>query len=355
MSPTSSFPESPTHRGRSFSSPARLLFLALLVLIAWRAREVLLLLFAGVLLALLLNRLTEAVERHTPLHRGGSYATVLLLLTALIAGAFWIAAPSVSQQVDELTEALPQAVNRLSERLQEHRWAGQLLEQAPGREQIIDSGPQVLRRATSVLSSTAGMIGAVVVVLVIGLYLAAQWSFYRRGLLRLVPLDRRRRAREVLQEVFQTLQNWLEAQFVSMAVVGVLTTVGLWLLGIPLALSLGILAALLEFIPNFGPILSAVPAVLLALLISPQMALWVILLYLGIQAAESYLITPLVQRQLASLPPVLVIASQILGGILFGFLGLALATPLLAVVLVLVKRLYVEDRLGDSLENPIEA
>lgn len=140
-----------------------------------------------------------------------------------------------------------------------------------------------------------------------------------------------------------------------MAVIGVLTTLGLWLLGVPLALTLGILAALLEFIPNFGPILSAVPAVLLALMESPRLALWVILLYLGIQAAESYLITPLVQRRLASLPPVLVIVSQILGGVLFGFLGFALATPLLAFALVLVKRLYIEDRLGDSFEEPIEA
>lgn len=336
-------------------SALRVLLIALLLLLAWQAREVLLLLFAGVLLALLLSRLTDTVERHTPLRRGGAYAAVLLLLVGVIVGGGRLVAPSVSRQVDELTEVLPQAVDRLAERIAEYRWARRLLEQAPGRDQVLDAGPQIVRNATSVLSSTAGVIGGAVVVLAIGLYLAAQLNFYRRGLLRLVPPVRRPRAREILHEVIETLQHWLGAQMVSMATVGVLTTLGLWWLGIPLALVLGLLAALLEFIPNFGPLLSALPAVLLALAESPQLALWVILLYAGIQTAESYLITPMVQRQLASLPPVLVIAAQILGGILFGFLGLALATPLLAVVLVLVKRLYVEDRLGDSLDQPIEA
>lgn len=347
--------ETPSRRGERLSAPARLLFLVLLLWLAWQVREVLLLLFAGVLLALFLSRLTEAVERHTPLPRGGAYAAVLVFLAAGIAGAGWLAAPSVSQQVDELSERLPQALGRLAERVQEHRWASQLLERAPDEERLLDAGPQVLRSATSVLSSTAGMMAAAVVVLAVGLYLAAQLSLYRRGLLRLVPPDRRPRARQVLDEGAETLQRWLEAQLLSMAVVGVLTTLGLWWLGVPLALTLGILAALLEFIPNFGPILSAVPAILLALMESPRLALWVVLLYAGIQTAESYLITPLVQRQLASLPPVLVIVSQLLGGILFGFLGFALATPLLALILVLVKRLYVEGRLGDSLAEPVEA
>jgi predicted PurR-regulated permease PerM len=324
-------------------------------MLAWRAREVLLLLFTGVLVALLLSRLTEAVEKHTPLPRGVAYAAVLLLLTGAIVGAGWLAAPSVSRQLDKLTESLPQSVDRLSERIQKYRWASELVDQVPGREQLRDAGPQVLRHAGSVLSSTAGVLGATIVVLVTGLYLAAQLSFYRRGLLRLVPQDRRPRANEVLQEIIQTLQRWLEAQIVSMTIVGVLTTLGLWLLGVPLALTMGLLAALLEFIPNFGPILSAVPAVLLALMDSPRLALWVVLLYVGIQATESYLITPLVQHRLASLPPVLVIVSQILGGVLFGFMGLALATPLLAVALVLVKRLYIEDRLGDSFDKAVEA
>lgn len=347
--------ETPARGSGAGSAAVRLIVLALLLLLAWRGRDVLLLLFAGVLLALLLSRLTDAVERRTPLPHGGAYAAVLLVLAGLLTGGVWLAAPSVSRQLDELTERLPQAVDRLASRVEEYRWARRLLDRAPDPDQFFDSGPQVISQATTVLSSTVGVIGAGVVVLVIGLYLGARLEVYRRGLLRLVPPPRRARAGEVLGETVSTLQDWLAAQFVSMAVVGLLTTLGLWWLGMPLALTLGILAALLEFIPNFGPILSAVPAVLLALLEGPQLALWVLLLYIGIQTAESYLITPLVQHRIASLPPVLVIAAQLLAGVLFGFLGFALATPLLAVAMVLIKRLYVEDRLGDSLEAPASA
>lgn len=344
--------ETPDRVGENRLSPLRVLAVALLLLLAWRGREVLLLLFAGVLLALLLSRLIDAAVRRTPLGRRSAYAVVLLSLTGLLAGVVWLAAPSVSQQMDELTERLPRAVARLGDRIEEHRWARRLLDRAPAPEDLVDSGPRVVTQATTLLSSTAGAIGAFVIVLAIGLYLAADLGFYKRGLLHLVPTRRRPRVREVLDEVVTNLQQWLGAQLVSMTVVGLLTTLGLWWLGVPLALTLGIIAALLEFIPNFGPILSAVPAVLLALVESPRLALWVILLYAGIQALESYLITPLVQHRLAALPPVLVIAAQLLGGILFGVLGFALATPLLAVALVLVKRLYVEDRLGDPLDEP---
>src|SRR5690606_44568 len=124
-------------------------------------------------------------------------------------------------------------------------------------------------------------------------------------------------------------------QLISMTVVGVLTGAGLWLLGLPLAFILGALAALLAFIPNIGPVLAAVPAVLLALADGPTTVLWVIGIYVGVQAVESYLITPVVQQESVSLPPALTISFQLLMGVLYGILGLALATPLAALGLAL--------------------
>ncbi len=327
--------------------------LTILLLLLWKGREVFLLLLAGVLLSLLLSAFTDVISRRTPLSRKAAYPVVLLLLVGVVTGAVWLAAPSVSRQVDELTESLPRAVARLTERIGEYRWASDLLEQVPAPEEAaLSADSETLAQTTSFLSSTAGGVASFFIALFIGVYLGAQPDLYTRGLLHLVPPARRARAREVLEEISSTLRQWLLARFISMAIVGVFTTAGLWLLGVPLALTLGLLAALLQFIPNFGPILSAVPAVLLALVDSPRLALWVIVLYAGLQLVESYFITPLVQQRLASLPPVLVIVSQLLGGILFGFLGFALATPLLAVTMVLVKRLYVEDRLGETLGEP---
>jgi predicted PurR-regulated permease PerM len=342
--------ETSTPSRRSLFGPARFLAPAVLLLILWQGHEIFLLLFAGVLLALFLSRLTDLAERYTPLPRNAAFVTVLALLAALLAGAVWLAAPSVSGQLDELTERLPQAVGRLTAWAQNHRWSRRLLEQAPDPQRLLASQPQMIAKATTLLSSTAGLIGAVLLVLAIGLYLAAQLDLYRRGFLHLIPPHRRPQAREVLADTVATLQQWLNAQLVSMSVVGVLTTLGLWWLGIPLALTLGLLAALMEFIPNFGPILAALPGILLALLQSPSQALWVAVLYIVVQTLESYVITPLAQRRITSLPPVLVISFQLLNGVLFGVLGLALATPLLAMGMVLVKRLYVEDRLGDTLD-----
>ena len=154
--------------------------------------------------------------------------------------------------------------------------------------------------------------------------------------------------REVLAAVGSTLRWWLWGKLLGMLVIGVLTTLGLWRLGVPLALTLGLLAALLTFIPNIGPILAVIPA---ALLDSPAKALYVLGLYLPIQTVESYLITPLVQRLTISMPSALTITAQLVLGVLLGAMGVVLATPLTAAAVVLMKMLYVEDALGGADEK----
>jgi predicted PurR-regulated permease PerM len=136
-------------------------------------------------------------------------------------------------------------------------------------------------------------------------------------------------------------------QLVTMASVGILIGIGLTFLGVPLAGTLGLIAAVLSFIPSLGPLISVIPAIMLGLTISPSMGLWVCLLYLGVQILEANVITPLVQRKAISLPPAFVLGSELLMGLLLGGAGLAFATPLVAVVLVLVNMLYIQDVLGE--------
>jgi len=150
-----------------------------------------------------------------------------------------------------------------------------------------------------------------------------------------------------LQAIGQTLRWWLLGRWVSMIVVGFLTAAGLWFIGVPLTLTFGLLTALLTFIPYLGPILSAIPPTLLAFTQYPQQALYVILLYVGIQSVESYLVTPLVQQRTVSLAPALTLTAQMVLGILLGGIGIILATPLFAVMVVLVRMLYIEDTLGE--------
>jgi predicted PurR-regulated permease PerM len=263
----------------------------------------------------------------------------------------WLLAPGVADQIDELRKSLPQSVRQLGQRIERYEWGRQVLAQKPNADELMPDRADVLARATGVFSTTLGAFANFFIIIFIGLYLAAEPRLYTGGIIRLVPASRRERAREILRKVGSTLRWWLIGKVASMIVIGALTAGGLWLLGVPLALTLGLLAALLTFIPNLGPILAVVPAALLALLQSLTRALYVILLYLGIQAVESYFLTPLMQKRTVSLPPALTIFAQVLLGVLVGGLGLALATPFTAAVFVLVRMLYVEDTLRDSIET----
>jgi len=198
-------------------------------------------------------------------------------------------------------------------------------------------------------------LGGLVFAMVIGIFLAFQPDLYRVGFLNLFPAVHRKRITTVLDELGFTLWWWLMGQLVTMATVGIFIGSGLACLGVPLAGTLGLIAAILSFIPSLGPLMSAIPAVMLGLTISPTMGLWVCLLYLGVQILEANVITPLVQRKAISLPPAFVLSSELLMGLLLGGAGLAFATPLAAVVLVLVNMLYIQDYLGEQGSLPSHA
>jgi predicted PurR-regulated permease PerM len=187
----------------------------------------------------------------------------------------------------------------------------------------------------------------------VGIFLAADPGTYRRGALLLVPPARRPRVDEVLGEIGETLLRWLSGRLLLMAAIGVLSWVGLLLLGVPLALALALIAGLLSFIPNIGPVVSAVPAMLIAASVTPMLAVWVAVLYLAIQTAETYLLEPFVVRKTVDLPAATNIGFQLLMGTWLGVPGLTVATPLLAALTVAITRFYVEDALGDP--QPDEA
>jgi predicted PurR-regulated permease PerM len=166
-----------------------------------------------------------------------------------------------------------------------------------------------------------------------------------------VPRSRRTRVAEVVGAIGYTLKWWLIGQGVDMVIIGIATGLGVWLLGVPLALLIGFLAGAANFIPNFGPFVSLIPACLLALTVDPHKVLYVIALYIVLQSLEGYVLQPTIQRRAVQLPGAVTIMAQVLLGILAGPLGLVLATPLAAMTLVAVKMLYVEDTLGDEIRT----
>ena len=200
------------------------------------------------------------------------------------------------------------------------------------------------------LSSTLTVIAGLLLVIFLALYVAVEPRTYHGGLMHLFPHESRKRAGEVLTAIAVALRKWLVTQLIAMLVIGSVTTVVLLLLDVRAALPLGVLAGLFEFIPTVGPILSAVPAIAMGFIDSPEKALWVAIAYWGIQFLENQLLIPILMREGVDLPPALTILAQALMALVFGFLGLLVAVPVFAAGLVAVKLLYVEDVVGDEVE-----
>ena len=331
-----------------------LLVLASIVtlLAAWQLREVLLLAFAGILLGVLLRSASAFISRHTPLGQIPSLVLVLALVVGILATTFWLTGPQIAAQAEELRERLPQAMERLERMLRRSEIGQQVVEQAPRPEELLPRSPDVAQRATGIASRAVGVLADIGIVFFLGVLLAAQPAPYVNGIIRLVPQRHRDRAAEVVDQLGSVLRRWLVAQLASMVAVGVLTWIGLKLLGVPLAGVLALIAGVLEFVPYLGPILSGIPAVLLAVVEGPERALWVLLLYMGVQLLEITLIQPFAQWKAVWLPPALLVVAQVAFGLLGGVAGVVLAAPLAAVVMVLVQMLYVHDALGDDEVHP---
>ena len=346
---------SKTSSSSSYSFPERIMIgvsivilFILLVLLFGYAFNVLLLVLGGSLIAVFFRGTASALSKQVPLSKGWSLALVLSVFIAILISTYFLLAPRVSEQAEALSEQLPEAFDTLKGQLQETTWGKKLLDQLPDWQTLQDNQSSLIRQGFGLFSSTLGMLANLYVIVFIGIFFTAQPTLYVQGIVKLVPLSKRARAGEVLSKTGSSLFKWILGKLFSMVIVGVLTAIGLSLLGIPLALSLGVLAGLLSFIPNFGPILALIPAALIALTVGPNQALFVVALYAGIQAVESNLLTPLVQKKMVEIPPALVIIAQVLLGVFTGTMGLILATPIMVCLIVLVKMIYIRDILGDK-------
>jgi predicted PurR-regulated permease PerM len=321
-----------------------LLLLALVALVVELA-AMLLLVFAAVLVAIVFDALAERIERLLRLaHRWALLAAVLVVLLSLgLSTAFFGA--QLQKQVVELQEALPQAWRAVEAWLGARDLGARVL---AALRDWSPSGAGVARNLGNLAAGTLGAFGALVLVIVAGIYLAAQPRTYRSGLMQLLPMRWRDPGRSVLAAIGSALRAWLKAQGVAMLAVSVLTALGLWAIGVPSALALGLLAGLAEFVPVVGPLIAAVPALLLAASLGPESLLWTLGLYAAIQQFEGNVLLPWATRRAVRLPPALALFAVFALGSLLGPMGVLLGAPLAVVGFVLVRELYVGRALGES-------
>ncbi|MBM9593124.1 AI-2E family transporter [Roseitranquillus sediminis] len=305
-----------------------------LLFLAWIIRHALILAFAGVVVAVIVSSVADPLRRRTGMQRG--YAVlVAALVILLILGFFgWLAMPEAQSQVSQLIERIPASLDEIDRRF--GAWFPDDLMQSGGVVRNIAA------RLASWSTALFATVTTVILVIVAGIFLATRPRTYRDGLVSLFVPNRQEPLREALNRAGHALKAWLRAQLLSMLVIGAGVTAATWLLGLPSPFALGLIAGLLEFVPIIGPIAAAIPALLLAMMISPAMVLWTGLTYFAIEQIESNIVLPFAQSEVADLPPALLIFAFVAFGAVFGLAGVVVSAPLSVALYSLVNDLYVK-------------
>jgi predicted PurR-regulated permease PerM len=332
---------------------------AALVLFTWYFAATLFLIFAGMLLGVALNAMTVMLGRAVKLPHSLRLTIVCLALAGLLSGVVFLGGATIAQQATVLSETIKSQLVGVKAFLERNGIDTSYFElgnpaapsgtaptpgtpgaapthNLPGAGALASSGGAIVSQTFKLLLGTVSAVGNFFIVLFLGLAFAAQPGVYRSGLLFMAPAQHRARATIIIDRIGDTLERWLIAQIITMFAVFLVTWVGLAVIGIQSSFILGIQAGLLAFIPTVGALLGGLIVVLASLASGWIAAASAFVLFLGIHALESYVLTPIIQRQALDIPPATLFAFQILLGVVFGIWGLALALPLIAVAKVMI-------------------
>lgn len=315
---------------------------ALFVIIIWIVKitfNAFLLILAGVLIALYFHGLSSLMQNKLSVPKKISLPVAIIGSLLLLVLFFWFAGDRIQAQADGLSETLPSAYENFKQKVADHPVGKKLIDNLPSP----DSG-KAATVFTTFFSTTFGVLGDLYVVIFLGIFFISSPKIYIDGFLKLIPKPGKRKASNVLDSLGYTLTKWLKGKILSMTVVFGLTAIGLLIMDVPLWLVLSLLAGLLSFVPNFGPLIAIIPAVLIGFMESGTTALLILGLYMLVQVLESNLITPKIQKKLINMPPALIITAQLFMGLLSGGWGLVLATPMVAILIVLLDKLYIDNQ-----------
>ena len=309
-----------------------------LALLTVELSAVLMLTFAGIVLAAVIRAASTPLRNRTGMRDVWAVSIVSLAFAVILFGGFALFGQQVAAQAQELMTAIQSAWEKIQERVAESPFGTQVLESV----KATSGGEETMSKVAKGTFTAFGALGDLVLVLFLAVYLAADPATYRNGLLLLLPKAARPRVGEALDAAGEALRKWLMGQLVAMLFVGVLTAIGLWIAGVPLAIPLGILSGVLDFVPVIGPFIAAIPGVLIAFGQSPQVALYAVIVYVIVQFIEGNVVMPLAQKWAVAMPPALALVAIVAFGVIFGIPGVLFALPLTVVLMVMVQKLYVE-------------
>ena len=313
------------------------LALLALALFVGKIANVLLLVFAGIVFAAVIRAASTPLRRRTGMSDTWSVALVSFAFAVLLIGGTYLFGKQVLTQTEEFWSAIQTASEKIQEKVGESPLASTVLENMKAA-----TGEETVSTVAKGTFTAFGGIADLILVIFLAMYLAADPATYRNGVLLLLPKDARERVGEALDASGVALKKWLLGQLGAMIFVGVVTAIGLSIAGVPLAIPLGILSGVLDFVPVVGPFVAAIPGVLIAFAQGPQVALYAVLVYVAVQFIEGHLVIPLAQKWAVSMPPALALVAIVALGVVFGLPGVLFALPLTVVAMVMVKKLYVD-------------
>jgi predicted PurR-regulated permease PerM len=338
----------PLSTAELFKRAAIFTAVALVPVLVWLLFSVILMGMGAVLIAVLLNLLAEPLTRWLRFPHGAALFAAGVAITCIVGTALYYLTGTQADQLQDVLQRVQQAVGSIRASLQGSEAGRAILSHVQGESFTVTG------IATGVFSISLGFLSALVISVFGGIYLAAQADVYRAGLIQLLPHRLRANGDETLIDIANALRLWMLGQMIGMVLIGLLTAIAAWLIGLPSAPALGLIAGLFEFIPYVGPILGAVPGVLVAMTQGLDVVLWTIAAYTLIQQVEGHLVAPLISREMVYIPPLVLILGIVAITELFGRYAAIFAAPIAVIIFVAVKKLYIRDSLGDATRIPGE-
>ena len=327
--------------GRLFRQTLVVLLAVALAVVVWRLTDLLLLLAAGMLVAFMFWQFANFLQRKCRVPFAAALTLAVILPITFISFVFWAFGSMMAEQFAILFDQLPAAFAFAQTWLETTELGREVSANASA---LLPDGSRVVGILQAIIASLGTVVTSLVIVLIAGVYLAAQPKLYGSGVLALVPMKARAKTVQTVGAVMQAISHWLKGQAVGMLFVGVFTSVALSIIGLPAAPAIGLVAGICEFVPYLGPIVVAIPAIVLGFSISPETGIWTLIAIIVIQQVQGNIVMPLVQSSMAELPPALTIFSMVAFGVLMGPMGVILAVPLTVVCLALVKELIPYDK-----------